>query len=167
MFDKENSINAEILSTLNVMMKHFSFRSCMDWDKLFKSMFPDRKIARQFKRSKTKCSYYINFGIAPVFNKNLTKEISIPLCWNRTHSDLTCFFHQININLKTKKKIKKSDFYKNKKVFKIDEIDADKILVSKIEPYGTNKSIKYFIGYNDDDVIRPLCMKLPQMIGYV
>ena len=29
-------------------------------------------------------------------------------------------------------------------------------------------SIKYrFIGYNDDDVIRPLCIKLPQMIWYV
>ena len=28
-------------------------------------------------------------------------------------------------------------------------------------------SLKYFIGYNDDDVIRPLCTKLPQMIGYV
>ena len=28
-------------------------------------------------------------------------------------------------------------------------------------------SIKYFIGYSDDDVIRPLCIKLPQMIGYV
>ena len=27
--------------------------------------------------------------------------------------------------------------------------------------------LKYFIGYNDDDVIRPLCIKLPQMIGYV
>ena len=26
---------------------------------------------------------------------------------------------------------------------------------------------KYFIGYNDNDVIRPLCIKLPQMIGYV
>ena len=26
---------------------------------------------------------------------------------------------------------------------------------------------KYFTGYNDDDVIRPLCIKLPQMIGYV
>ena len=25
----------------------------------------------------------------------------------------------------------------------------------------------YFIGYNDDDFIRPLCIKLPQMIGYV
>ena len=52
-------------------------------------------------------------------------------------------------------------------VFKIDEIDVDKILASKKEPYGTNKSIKYFIGYNDDDIIRPLCVKLPQMIGYV
>ena len=28
-------------------------------------------------------------------------------------------------------------------------------------------SSKYFIGYNDDDVIRPLCIKLSQMIGYV
>ena len=28
-------------------------------------------------------------------------------------------------------------------------------------------SLKYFIGYNDDDVIRPLCIKLPQMTDYV
>ena len=29
-------------------------------------------------------------------------------------------------------------------------------------------SLKYFIGYNDDDdVIKPLCINLPQMIGYV
>ena len=27
-------------------------------------------------------------------------------------------------------------------------------------------SLKYFIGYNDD-VIKPLCIKLPQMIAYV
>ena len=27
-------------------------------------------------------------------------------------------------------------------------------------------SFKYFLGYNDD-VIRHLCIKLPQMIGYV
>ena len=27
--------------------------------------------------------------------------------------------------------------------------------------------LKYFIGYNDDDTIRPLCIKLPQMTGYV
>ena len=42
-----------------------------------------------------------------------------------------------------------------------------KILVSKKEPYRANKSIKYFIGYNDDDVIRLLCIKLLQLIGYV
>ena len=28
-------------------------------------------------------------------------------------------------------------------------------------------SSKYFTGYNDDDVIRPICIKLPQMTGYV
>ena len=65
------------------------------------------------------------------------------------------------------KKIKKSDFYKNKKVTNIDDIDANKILVSKEEPYGTKNSFKYFIGYNDNNVIRPLCIKLPQMTGYV
>ena len=35
------------------------------------------------------------------------------------------------------KNIKKSDFYnKNKKIFNIDDIDANKILVSKKEQYG-------------------------------
>ena len=47
------------------------------------------------------------------------------------------------------------------------ELDANKLLVSKKESYGTKNSLKYFIGYNDNDVIRPLCIKLPQMIGYV
>ena len=37
------------------------------------------------------------------------------------------------------KKVKKSHFYKNKKVFKRDDIDNEKKLVSKKEPYGTNK----------------------------
>ena len=63
--------------------------------------------------------------------------------------------------------IKKSDFYKNKKVTKIADIDVNKILISKEQPYGTKYSFKYFIGYNDNDFIRPLCIKLPQMSGYV
>ena len=65
------------------------------------------------------------------------------------------------------KKIKKSDFYKNKKVAKIDDVDVNKILVSKEEPYGTKNSFKYFIGYNDNDVIRPLCIKLLQVTAHV
>ena len=61
--------------------------------------------------------------------------------------------------------INKSNFYKNKKLFKIDDIDIDKRLVSKKESYGTKNSLKYFIGYNDDDVIRPLCIRLPQRVS--
>ena len=53
-------------------------------------------------------------------------------------------------------KIKKNDFYKNKMIFNIDNIDVNKILVSKKETYGKYNSFKYFIGYNDNDVIRPL-----------
>ena len=63
-------------------------------------------------------------------------------------------------------KIEKSDFYKNKKIFNIDDIDVNKILVSKKEPYGTKNALKYFIGYNDNDVIRPLYLRLSQMTGY-
>ena len=65
------------------------------------------------------------------------------------------------------KRIKKYTFYKNKKINRIDDIDPNKILVSKKEPYGTKNSLKYFIGYNDaDDIIRLLCIRLPKMTGY-
>ena len=56
---------------------------------------------------------------------------------------------------------------KSKKVAKIDDADVNKILVSKEESYGTKNSFKYFIGYNDNDVIRLLCTKPSQMTGYV
>ena len=67
------------------------------------------------------------------------------------------------------KNIKKSDFYNNKykKIFNIDDIDVNKILASKKEQYGKCNSFKYFIGYNDNNVIRPLCLKLSQMIDYI
>ena len=66
------------------------------------------------------------------------------------------------------KKIKKSDFYnKNKKIFNIDDIDVNKILVSKKEQYGKYNSFKYFIGYNDNDVIRLLYSFLSQTTGYI
>ena len=45
-------------------------------------------------------------------------------------------------------------------------MDVNEILVSKKEPYVTKNTLKYFIGYNDNDVIRPLCLRLPQMTGY-
>ena len=70
-----------------------------------------------------------------------------------------------NINFNDKK-IKKSIFYKNKAINNIEDINVNNILVSKKEPYGNKNSFKYFIGYNDNDVIRPLCIRLSQMTGY-
>lgn len=57
------------------------------------------------------------------------------------------------------KKSEKVISTKTKKVFKIDEIDVNKMLFSKIEPCGGNNLIKYFIVYNDDDVIITIMYK--------
>ena len=58
------------------------------------------------------------------------------------------------------------NFTKARKVFQIDDIDVNKMWVSKKEPYSTKNALKYFIVYNNNDVIRPLSLRLPQMTGY-
>ena len=63
-----------------------------------------------------------------------------------------------NINFDDKKNFKK--WLLQKKKFNVDDTDVNKILVSKKETYGKYNLLKYFIGYNDNDVIRPLCQKL-------
>ena len=63
------------------------------------------------------------------------------------------------------KKTKRATFTKKQKVFQTDKIDVTKILISKKEPYGTKNSFKYFVGFNND-FIRKLCVRLPQMTGY-
>ena len=65
------------------------------------------------------------------------------------------------------KKIEKSGFYKKKTPFQLVDIDVNEILVSKKEPYGTHNALKYFIGYNDNDIIRPLCLRLSKMAGNI
>ena len=49
------------------------------------------------------------------------------------------------------KKINKSNFYKNKKLFKIEDTDINNILVSKKESYSRKKSVKY--RYNSDTMM--------------
>ena len=66
------------------------------------------------------------------------------------------------------KKIKKNIFYRSRKSFDVNDIAVNRIVISKEFAYGTKNSIKYVIGYfEEDDVIRPLLLKLPQMIGYL
>ena len=84
------------------------------------------------------------------------------------------FFSSPNIRMNRKnihfdnRKNLKSDFYnKKKKVFNIYDTDFNEILVSKKEQYGKNNSFIYPTGYNDQDVIRPLCLRLSKMPGYI
>ena len=57
-----------------------------------------------------------------------------------------------SINVDDKKKSEKVTFTKrNKKIFNINDIYVNKILVTKKEWYGKNISFIYFIGYNDND----------------
>ena len=57
------------------------------------------------------------------------------------------------------KKINKKDFYNNKKQFNIEDIDINKILISKPETYE-------HIGHIDNTV-GPLQLFLPKMTGYL
>ena len=65
-------------------------------------------------------------------------------------------------------KHQKSNFYnKNRKIFNIDDIDVNKILVSRKEQYGKYNSSKYFIGYNDNGAIKSLYLFFSQTTGYI
>ena len=68
--------------------------------------------------------------------------------------------NRINFN---NENIEKSDFtIKTKKIFNIDDIAVNKMLVSKKEQYGKYNSFKHFIGYNNNDIIRPLYLFISQ-----
>ena len=62
--------------------------------------------------------------------------------------------------------INKKEFYASKQVIALNFVNPDKIVISEKFRHSDN-GIKYFIGYLDDDIIRPLCVILPQMSAYI
>ena len=96
----------------------------------------------------------------------LIASLSHNITSRKQHENISYSHNTLIIIKNFFEKVNKSNFYKNKKPLKTEDIDINKILVSKKVPYG-KESIRYLIGYNGDDVIRPLCIRLPQMIGYV
>ena len=62
-----NTTKVEILWTFKTVMSKSSLRSCEQLKHLFVAMFPDTTIAKSFTLGKTKCGYYITYGIAPYF----------------------------------------------------------------------------------------------------
>ena len=59
------------------------------------------------------------------------------------------------------KQINKRNFGKSKKLFNIYDIEVDKILNFKKEPYVKKTSFKYFLGYNDDVMMMIMMMMMP------
>ncbi|XP_048580627.1 uncharacterized protein LOC116610226 [Nematostella vectensis] len=72
---KDETLKAEVLWAIKVLMSHYSCNSSAGTDKLFSNMFPDSVIAKQFQCGATKCSYLICFGIAPFFHDELMKRL--------------------------------------------------------------------------------------------
>ena len=63
-------------------------------------------------------------------------------------------------------KVNKEEFHKSKQAIDLDSVTADKIVVSDKFRHS-EKGYKYFIGYQEDEIIRPLYIMLPQMNGYI
>ena len=53
----------------------YSCQFCENLNELFQAMFSDNKIAESFKLGKTKCGYFINYGLEPFSKMNLIKSI--------------------------------------------------------------------------------------------
>ena len=60
------------------------------------------------------------------------------------------------------KEVNKKEFYSSKEAILLDSVDLSKIVVSKKWKID-DKTYKYFCGYLNNDVIKPLCVILPQM----
>ena len=73
-------------------------------------------------------------------------------------SEKTLKFNKININ--------KKQFHKSKQAIDLDSIITDKIVVSDKFRHS-EAGFKYFIGYQEGEIVKPLCIILPQMNGYI
>ena len=60
----------------------------------------------------------------------------------------------------------KKKFYSSKEAILLDSVDLSKIVVSSRCKLN-DTTYKYFCGYLNNDVIKPLCVLLPQMSGYI
>ena len=63
-------------------------------------------------------------------------------------------------------RVNKKEFHKSKEPIELMSVIVDKIVVSdKFE--HNNEGFKYFIGYQEGGIVKPLCIILPQMIGQI
>ena len=63
-------------------------------------------------------------------------------------------------------KVNKKEFHKSKQAIELDSVDTGQIVVSDKFRHS-EEGFKYFIGYQTDEVVKPLCIILPQINGYI
>ena len=61
--------------------------------------------------------------------------------------------------------LNKKEFHKSKEPIHLLSVEADQIVVSHKFKF-TDDVFKYFIGYKEGEIVKPLCIILPQMSGY-
>ena len=60
----------------------------------------------------------------------------------------------------------KKEFHKSKQAIGLELVDTGKIVVSDKFRH-TEEGFKYFIGYQENEIVKTLCIILPQMNGYI
>ena len=73
-------------------------------------------------------------------------------------SEKTLKFNNIRLN--------KKEFHKSKEPIDLMSVNVDQIVVSDKFKHN-NEGFKYFIGYQEGGIVKPLCIILPQMSGYI
>ena len=73
-------------------------------------------------------------------------------------SEKTLKFDNIRVN--------KNEFHKYKQAIYLDLVNLDQIIMSDKLKHS-NDCFKYFIGYKEGEIVKPLCVLLPEMTGYI
>ena len=63
-------------------------------------------------------------------------------------------------------RVNKKEFHKSKQPINLDLINIDQIVVSDKSKYRDG-GFKYFIGYKEGEIVKLLCIILPQLSAYV
>ena len=63
-------------------------------------------------------------------------------------------------------RLNKKEFHKSKEPIDLMSVNVDQIVVSDKFKHN-NEGFKYFIGYQEGEIVKPLCIILPQMSGYI
>ena len=63
-------------------------------------------------------------------------------------------------------RVNKKEFHKSKQPIDLMSVNADQIVLSDKFKHS-EEGFKYFIGYEKGEIVKPLCIILPQMSGYI